>query len=79
MTAFWQNFERHQEVQSVVLGPEVQARISGLEKEVASLKALLHVRDEELASRDLVISEKRSTVVRLKKEVWEANELQPLC
>jgi hypothetical protein len=45
MTALWQNFERHQEVQLAGLASEVQARISGLEKEVASSKALLHVRD----------------------------------
>jgi hypothetical protein len=38
------------------------------------LKALLQSRDEELASRDLNISEERSANARLKKEVLEANE-----
>jgi chromosome segregation ATPase len=54
--------------------PEVQARQSGLEMEVATLKALLQSRDEELASQDLIISEERSANARLKKEVLEANE-----
>jgi chromosome segregation ATPase len=61
-------------VQPAIPGPEVQARISRLEKEVASLKALLQFRDEELASQDSIISKERSTVARLKKEVLEANE-----
>jgi hypothetical protein len=38
------------------------------------LKALLQSRDEELASRDLIISEERSANARLKKEVLGANE-----
>jgi hypothetical protein len=42
--------------------------------EVATLKALLQSRDDELASRDLIISEERSANARLKKEVLEANE-----
>jgi chromosome segregation ATPase len=54
--------------------PEVQARLSGLETEVATLKALLQSRDEELASRDLVIYEECSANARLKKEVLEAND-----
>jgi hypothetical protein len=38
------------------------------------LKALLQSWDEELASRDLIISKERSTRARLEKEVFEANE-----
>jgi hypothetical protein len=41
---------------------------------VATLKALLQSRDEELASRDLIISEELSANARLKNEVFEANE-----
>jgi chromosome segregation ATPase len=52
----------------------VQARLSGLEKEVATLKALLQSRDEELASQDIIISEERSAKACLEKEVFEANE-----
>jgi chromosome segregation ATPase len=74
MTALWQRYESRQEVQPTTPTPEVQARLSGLEKEVATLKALLQSRDEELASRDSIISKERSTNARLKKEVLEANE-----
>jgi regulator of protease activity HflC (stomatin/prohibitin superfamily) len=42
--------------------------------EVATLKTLLQSRDEELASRDLIISEERFANARLKKEVLEAND-----
>jgi chromosome segregation ATPase len=73
MTALWQRYENRQ-VQPTAPAPEVQARISSLEKEVATLKALLQSRDEELASRDLIISEERSANARLKKEVLGANE-----
>jgi hypothetical protein len=73
MTALWQRYENRQ-VQPTAPAPEVQARISSLEKEVATLKALLQSRDEELASRDLIISEERSANARLKKEVLKANE-----
>jgi chromosome segregation ATPase len=73
MTALWQRYENRQ-VQPIAPAPEVQARISGLEKEVATLKALLQSRDEELASRDLIIFEERSANARLKKEVLEVNE-----
>jgi hypothetical protein len=52
----------------------VQAPLSGLETEVVTLKALLQSRDDELASRDLIISEERSSNARLKKEVLEANK-----
>jgi hypothetical protein len=59
MTALWQRYESRQEVQPNPI-PKVQARLSGLEMKVATLKALLQSQDEELASRDLVISEERS-------------------
>jgi hypothetical protein len=52
----------------------MQAQLSVLEKEVTTLKALLQSRDEELASRDLIISEELSTRARLEKEVFETNE-----
>jgi chromosome segregation ATPase len=74
MTALWQRYENCQEVQPTSPTPEVQARLSRLEKEVLTLKALLQSQDEELTSRDLIISEKRSTKARLEKEVSEANE-----
>jgi chromosome segregation ATPase len=74
MIALWRNFERHQEVQPTAPAPEVQAILSGLEKEVASLKTLFQAQDEEIANRDSIISEERSTNSRLKKEVLEANE-----
>jgi hypothetical protein len=74
MTALWQRYENRQVVQLDAPALEVQARLSGLEKEVTNLKALLQSRDEELASRDLIISEERSANARLKKEVFEANE-----
>jgi chromosome segregation ATPase len=61
-------------VQSTAPTLEVQARLLGLEKEVATLKALLQSRDEELASRDSIISEEQSTNAQLKKKVLEANE-----
>jgi hypothetical protein len=48
MTTLWQNFERHQEVQPTAPAPKVQARLSGLEKEVANLKALLQTREKSL-------------------------------
>jgi DNA repair exonuclease SbcCD ATPase subunit len=73
MTALWQRYENRQ-VQPTAPAPEVQAQVSSLEKEVAALKALLQSRDEELATRDLTISEERSANARLKKEVMEANE-----
>jgi uncharacterized small protein (DUF1192 family) len=72
MTALWQRYENRQEVQHVV--PVMQARLSILEKELTTLKALLQSWDEELASRDLIISKERSTRARLEKEVFEANE-----
>jgi hypothetical protein len=65
--ALWRNFERHQEVQPTAPAPEVQAILSGLEKEVASLKTLFQAQDEEIANRDSIISEERSTNSRLKK------------
>jgi len=74
MTALWQRYENRHEVQPTAPTPEVQARLSGLEKEVGTLKALLQSRDEELASWDLIISEERSAKARLEKEVFEANE-----
>jgi hypothetical protein len=73
MTALWQRYENRQ-VQPTAPAPEVQARLSALEKEVATLKALLQSKDEELASRDLIISEERSATSRLKNKVFEANE-----
>jgi chromosome segregation ATPase len=73
MTALWQRYENRQ-VQPTAPAPKVQAQVSSLEKEVAALKALLQSRDEELAARDLTISEERSANARLKKEVMEANE-----
>jgi chromosome segregation ATPase len=73
MTALWQRYENRQ-VQPTAPAPEVQARLSALEKEVATLKALLQFGDEELASRDFIISDERSATSRLKKEVFEANE-----
>jgi hypothetical protein len=74
MTALWQRYENRQEAQPTAPTPEMQARLSGLENEVATLKALLQSRDEELASRDLIIFEERSAKARLEKEVFEANE-----
>jgi hypothetical protein len=73
MTALWQRYENRQ-VQPTAPALKVQAWLSALEKEVATLKALLQSRDEELASRDLIISEERSSTSRLKKEVFEAIE-----
>jgi uncharacterized small protein (DUF1192 family) len=73
MTALWQKYE-NRPAPPPVPAPEVQARISGLENEVAALKALLQSKDEELASRDSTISEMRSANALLKKEVLEANE-----
>lgn len=73
MTAIWQNFERHWAAQPTTLRPEVQARISGLEGEVASLKALLQVQDEEIASRDMVISKERANIQKQKEELEVAN------
>jgi tRNA(Ser,Leu) C12 N-acetylase TAN1 len=73
MTALWQKYENRL-VQPPAPAPEVQAQISSLEKEVASLKALLQSKDEELASRDLTMFEERFANARLKKEVLEANE-----
>jgi uncharacterized small protein (DUF1192 family) len=73
MTALWQKYENRL-APPPAPAPEVQARISSLEKEVAALKALLQSKDEELASRDSTISEMRSANARLKKEVLEANE-----
>jgi hypothetical protein len=73
MTALWQRYENRQ-VQPTAPAPEVQAQLSTLEKKVATLKALLRSRDEELASRDLIISKERSATSRLKKEVFEENE-----
>jgi len=52
----------------------VQAQLLGLEKEVATLKAFLQSRDEELASREAIIFEEHSINARLKKEVLESNE-----
>jgi uncharacterized small protein (DUF1192 family) len=74
MTALWQRYENRQEVPPAAPTPELQARISGIEKEVATLKAFLQSRDEELASQDLIISEERSAKACLEKEVFEANE-----
>jgi uncharacterized small protein (DUF1192 family) len=74
ITALWQNFERRQEVQPTAPAPELQARLLGLEKEVATLKALLLSQDEELASRDSITSEERSINARLKREVLDSNE-----
>jgi hypothetical protein len=74
MTALWQRYENRQVMQPAAPAPEVQARLSGLEKEVATLKALLQSRDKELASRDLIISEERSAKARLENEVFVANE-----
>jgi uncharacterized protein YceH (UPF0502 family) len=74
MMGLWQNFERRQKAQPTTPALEVQARLSGLEKEVATLKALLQSRDEEHASWDSTISEERSINARLKKEVLESNE-----
>jgi uncharacterized small protein (DUF1192 family) len=73
MTALWQKYE-NRPAPPPVPAPEVQARISGLENEVAALKALLQSKDEELASRDSTISKMRSANALLKKEVLEANE-----
>jgi uncharacterized small protein (DUF1192 family) len=73
MTALWQKYE-NRPVPPPAPAPEVQARISGLENEVAALKALLQSKDEELTSRDSTISEMRSANACLKKEVLEANE-----
>jgi DNA repair exonuclease SbcCD ATPase subunit len=73
MTALWQRYENRQ-VQPTAPAPEVQARVSSLEREVAALKALLQSRDEDLAAWDLTISEEHSANARLKKEVLEVNE-----
>jgi chromosome segregation ATPase len=73
MTALWQKYENRPAPPSAP-APEVQARILGLEHEVAALKSLLHSKDQELASRDSIISEMRSANVRLRGEVLEAND-----
>jgi uncharacterized small protein (DUF1192 family) len=73
MTALWQKYE-NRPASPPAVAPEVQARISGLENEVRALKSLLQSKDEELASRDLAISEMRSAKARLRKEVLEAND-----
>jgi chromosome segregation ATPase len=73
MTALWQKYE-NRPVQPPAPAPEVQAHISSLGMEVAALKALLQSKDEELASRDLTISDERSSNAHLKKEILEANE-----
>jgi chromosome segregation ATPase len=52
----------------------MQAQLSGLEKEVVTLKALFQSWDEELASWDLIISKESSAKARLEREVFEANE-----
>jgi uncharacterized small protein (DUF1192 family) len=72
MTALWQKYESRP-VPPPTLAPEVQARISGLENEVATLKSLLQSKDEDLASRDSIISEMRSANARLSNEAAEAN------
>jgi septal ring factor EnvC (AmiA/AmiB activator) len=74
MTSLWQKYE-NRPAPPPTPAPEVKARISSLEKEVAALKALLQSKDEELASRDSTTSEMRSSNARLKKDVLEANEL----
>jgi uncharacterized small protein (DUF1192 family) len=73
MTALWQKYE-NRPAPPPAPAPKVQARISGLEHEVTALKSLLHSKDEELASRDSIISEMRSVNVRLRNEVLEAND-----
>jgi uncharacterized small protein (DUF1192 family) len=73
MTALWQKYE-NRPAPPPILAPEVQARISVLENEVATLKSLLQSKDEELASRDSIISEMRSANARLRNEVREAND-----
>lgn len=73
MTALRQNFERHWAAQPTTPRPEVQAQISGLEGEVASLKALLQVQDGEIASRDMVISEERANIQKQKQELEVTN------
>lgn len=73
MTALWQKYENRPAFPPAP-APKVQARISGLEHEVAALKSLLHSKDEGLASRDSIISEMRSANVRLRNEVLEAND-----
>ena len=73
MTALWQKCENCP-APPPTPSPEVQARISGLEDEVAALKSLLQSKDEELASRDSIISEMRSANARLRNEVLEAND-----
>ncbi|XP_062145910.1 uncharacterized protein LOC133853903 [Alnus glutinosa] len=72
MTALWQKC-KNRPASPPTPSPEVQARISGLEDEVAALKSLLQSKDEELASRDSIISEMRSANARLSNEVAEAN------
>ncbi|XP_062155102.1 uncharacterized protein LOC133863127 [Alnus glutinosa] len=73
MTALWQKYE-NRPAPPPTPSPEVQARISGLENEVATLKSFLQSKDEELASRDSIISEMRSANARLRNEVLEAND-----
>jgi uncharacterized coiled-coil protein SlyX len=52
----------------------MQYRISELEKEVADQKVLLQNRDSDIASKDLAISESKSTILRLERELRAANE-----
>jgi uncharacterized small protein (DUF1192 family) len=73
MTALWQKYE-NRPAPPPTPAPVMQARISGLENEVATLKSLLQSKDEELATRNSVISEMRSANARLRKEVLEAND-----
>lgn len=53
---------------------QMQNRISELKKEVADQKVLLQTRDSEIASKDSTISESRSTILRLERELRAANE-----
>lgn len=74
MTALWQKYESRPAPPPAPPAPEVQARISGLENEVAALKSLLRSKDEELAFRDSLISEMRSVNANLRTELKEAND-----
>jgi hypothetical protein len=52
----------------------MQSRISELEQEVVEYKVLLQNRDDDIASKDFVISEGKSTILRLERELQATNE-----
>jgi hypothetical protein len=52
----------------------MQSRISEFEQEVVEQKVLLRNRDDDIASKDSVISEGKSTILRLERELQATNK-----